>query len=155
MSLSDLTYYLPELLVVLALLAVGIWGFFFVRSMLREKQGKATCPGCKGIAEPDPRYNEPYLFALPLSFGDTYESAQRYLPSHMIPIQDKIQIPLGKRACWVKVYRCTQCGNRHAVVVDFLQVRGEEHVKGQFDLDLDLLRPLLEQWEAQKRSVGN
>ena len=54
----------------------------------------------------------------------------------MITILDNTQIPLGKRACWVTVYRCTQCEGRHAVVVDFLQVRGEEHVKGRYDMDL-------------------
>ena len=153
MSISDFLYYLPELLVVLAVLAAAVWGFFFLRSIRRDKQGKSTCPACKGIAEKDARYNEPYLFALPLSIGDMYESAERYLPSHMIPILDKTQIPLGKRACWVTVYRCTQCEGRHAVVVDFLQVRGEEHVKGRNDMDLELLRPLLEQVETQNRRV--
>lgn len=153
MSVSDLMYYLPELLLLLAVAAAAVWGFFFARSMLRNRAGKDTCPVCKGIAEKDFRYNEPYLFALPLSFGDTYESAERYLPSHMIPIRDKTQIPLGRRACWVTVYRCTQCQNLHAVVVDFLQVRGEESVKGRYDMDFQLLRPLLEQWEAQNRGA--
>lgn len=154
MSIDDLMYYLPEVLVIAAIAAVLIWGFFFVRSMLRSKRGEATCRACKGIAERDFRYNEEYLFALPVAFGDRYENAERYLPAHMVPIADKTQIPLGRRACRVKVYRCTQCENRQAEVVDFLQVRGEEYEKGRYEMDLELLRPLLEDWEQMKRDIS-
>ncbi len=144
--MSEFTYYLPVIIFgVLAAVAV-IWGILFVREMSLRSHGKSACIHCKAAAEklvtPD------YLFLLPVSFGDKYEDAQRYLLSHMRPILYKNQIPSGRRACRLEIHQCSKCRRQQALITDFLQVRGEESVKSTYTFPLETFQSLIAQWEA-------
>lgn len=140
-----LFYYLPEIICVAALAAVLVFGLFFVRDLFRKKKGESSCIYCKAAAAKISRY--PYLFLIPVSFGEIYEEPEKYLLSHMRPIAGKEQIPTGMRACYVEVYSCTGCDKKHVVVKDFLQVRGEDHIKEIHEFAYEPFRPLLEAWE--------
>lgn len=142
-------FYLPEIILIIALAAALIWGIFFARDLSRTKKGENTCIYCKAAASKVSMYT--YLFLIPVSFGETYENAQKYLLSHMKPIGGKEQIPSGMRACYVEVYNCSQCDKKHVVVKDFLQVRGEDYIKGTYEFAYEPFRPLLEAWEQKER----
>ena len=58
-----------------------------------------------------------YLFLLPVSFGDTYENAEKYLLTHMTPIMGREQIPSGRRACKVEVHSCSKAGNHRGFFI--------------------------------------
>ncbi len=142
-------YYLPEIIFVIALAVALIWGIFFVRDLGRTKKGESTCIYCKAAAAKISPYT--YLFLIPVSFGETYENAEKYLLSHMKPIAGKEKIPTGMRACYVEVYNCSRCDKKHVVVKDFLQVRGEDYIKGTYEFAYEPFRPLLEAWEQKER----
>ena len=130
----DLTYYLPEIIFGLIVVVALIWGVCFVREMFLFSKGKTTCVYCKNTTFKDSP--KKYLFLLPISFGTTYEDAEHYLPSHLMPIMGTDHIPTGRRACWVELYRCGRCGKEQVTVTDFLLVRGVEDVKGTYLLSL-------------------
>ena len=142
---SDFSYYLPEiLLAILVTIALG-WVILVIRDLFRRSKGGITCLHCKGVSNKISRH--PYLFLLPISFGDKYEHAASYLPSHMIPISRKEEIPTGRRACWVEVYSCPQCDTKQVLITDFLQVRGTEHLEGSYHLPYEPFYSLIEAWK--------
>lgn len=138
-------YYLPEIISAAALAAVVVFGISFTKDLFRRKKGESSCIYCKAAASKISRY--PYLFLIPVSFGEIYEEPEKYLLSHMRPIAGKEQIPTGMRACYVEVYSCTGCDKKHVAVKDFLQVRGEDHIKVIYEFAYEPFRPLLEAWE--------
>lgn len=138
-------YYLPEIILLAALAAVVVFGVCFAKDLFWRKKGESSCIYCKAAAAKISRY--PYLFLIPVSFGETYEEPEKYFLSHMRPITGKEQIPTGMRACYVEVYNCTGCDKKHVVVKDFLQVRGEDHIKEIYEFAYEPFRPLLEAWE--------
>ena len=151
--MSSLTYYIPAIIVVVVIAAVAWFLFTFLRNFIREKDGKTTCLKCKAAAPKITRY--PYLFLIPVSFGDVYSDAENYLRSHMMPIMNKGQIPTGQRACKVEVFECPRCGNRQVEITDFLQVRGAESPKFYYDFAYEPFRPLLEAWENMNNNQEN
>lgn len=138
-------YYLPMIICVAALAAVFVFVVSFIRGQFREKKGESTCIYCKGAASKVSRY--PYLFLIPVSFGEIYEEPEKYLLSHMRPIAGREQIPTGMRACYAEVYSCTGCDKKHVVIRDFLLVRGEDYIKNIYEFAYEPFRPLLEAWE--------
>lgn len=147
----DITYYLPEILFGVMALAAAIWLGGVVIDLLRGKRGEAGCIHCRGTAVKE-SYG-PCLFLLPIHFGETYEDSEDYLLHHMRPIYGKEQIPTGMRACWLEVYRCERCDKRQVKITDFLDVRGEENIKGSYVFSYEAFRPLVEQW--REMSVTN
>ncbi len=147
----EFTYYLPEILFGAMALAAAVWGIGLAMELSRGKKGEASCIYCKGKAVKEP-YG-PCLFLLPLHFGETYEDSEEFLRRNMQPIYKKEQIPTGMRACWLEVYRCERCENRQVKITDFLDVRGEEHVKKCYDFSYESFRPLVEQWR-EMASMG-
>ncbi|MCM1156289.1 MAG: hypothetical protein NC314_05435 [Roseburia sp.] len=143
MSLTD---YLPAIIIVIVAIAVIAFVFSFVKNLIREKKGQITCPHCKAAAEKISHY--PYLFLLPVSFGDHYAEPEKYLLRNMYPIRSKEQIPTGRRACKAAVFSCSRCNKQLVEITDFLQVRGEEYPKEYHTFDHDPFRPLLEAWEG-------
>jgi len=142
----DFTYYLPEIVFAVILAIALIWGVCFIREMVLHSRGKSTCVYCKRTtSKVSPKK---YLFLLPLSFGATYGDAEHYLPNHLMPIMGTGQIPTGRRACWVELYSCSQCGRQQVAVTDFLLVRGAEDVKGTYLLPYEPFERLIERWES-------
>ena len=79
----------------------------------------------------------------------------------MTPIKSKEQIPTGLRACRLEVYRCSTCDKRQVEITDFLNVRGEEAVKGHYEFSYDSFAGLIEEWkelswssQSKRYSVG-
>ena len=142
----DITYYLPEIIFCLIVVVALIWGVCFVREMFLFSKGKTTCVYCKKTTFKDSP--KKYLFLLPISFGTTYEDAEHYLPSHLMPIMGTDHIPTGRRACWVELYRCGRCGKEQVTVTDFLLVRGVEDVKGTYLLPYEPFQRLIDRWES-------
>lgn len=121
-------YYLPEIIFLTCAAAAVIAVVRALPSIFGILKGKEQCPKCRAatVREDVPAR----LFLLPVSFGDTYENAEDYLLSHMVPIQSKEAIPTGRRACRMELYRCPKCDARWVKITDFLQVRDTEDIKG-------------------------
>lgn len=140
-----MNFYIPAFIAIVVVIVI-IWvAFALIRGAIREKRGQSTCIKCKAAASKITQY--PYLFLLPLSFGDTYSDAENYLRAHMTPIMDRRQIPTGKRACKVDVYECPRCNTRQAEITDFLLVRGADCNEGHYKFSYDSFRSVLEAWE--------
>lgn len=137
-----MTYYLPEIMMMLLAVGALVLAVCFFRDLFRGKNGESTCIYCKAAASKVSQ--QPYLFLLPVFFGEQYEDAENYLRSHMIPIMGKEQIPSGRRACYVEVHSCSKCDKKQVVITDFLQVRGEDYIKGNYVFAYETFRPLLE-----------
>ena len=146
--MKELSYYLPEIILLVLVTIALLWGILVIRDLLRHSRGNVTCLHCKGASSKISRY--PYLFLLPLSFGEQYEDAEHYLPAHMVPIAGKEEIPTRRRACFVEVYRCPQCDTRQVAVTDFLQVRGREYPKGSYTLPYEPFYHLIEEWKRNQ-----
>lgn len=142
----DFTYYLPEIFFGLIVAVALIWGICFAREMFLFSKGKTICIHCKHAASKvSPKK---HLFLLPVSFGETYENAEQYLPSHLKPIMGTNHIPTGRRACWVELYSCSKCRKEQVTVTDFLLVRGQEDVKATYILPCEPFLKLIERWES-------
>lgn len=150
--MGSFSYYLPIIVVIVVIAAVIIFGRSFIREYLRIKKNGSTCMYCK--AEAAKVLPRTYLFLLPISFGDTYDDAEKYLLSHMVPIMGKDQIPTGRRACKIEVHGCSKCSKRQVVIEDFLLVRGEDYMKEYYVFDYEKFRPLLDAWEALEQKAG-
>ncbi|WP_455618775.1 hypothetical protein [Eisenbergiella sp.] len=138
-------YYMPEILFVIAAI-IAVFGIIsLVRSLSADKEGKILCRKCQAPAVKSASHA--YLFLIPASFDQEYEDAEGYLSRNMKPIAGKDQIPTGRRACWLEVFTCTKCDERQVRIRDFLQVRGEEYLKGTYILPYASFRSLTEQWE--------
>lgn len=116
--MAVISYYLPVIVIGAVIVAAVVFGIYFIREYLRIRKDGSTCIYCNAEAAKDsPRI---YLFLLPVSFGDTYDNAEQYLLSHMVPIRERGQIPTGRRACKVEVHSCKKCSKRQVVIEDFL-----------------------------------
>ena len=155
----EISYYLPEILFgVMAVVAV-VWIGRVIWALFLGTKGKTACIHCKGTAEKEEGFS--CLFLIPVHFGEVYGDAERYLQTHMTPIKSKEQIPTGMRACRLEVYRCRTCDKRQVEITDFLDVRGEETVKGQYEFSYESFAGLIEQWkelswasQAKRYSAG-
>ncbi len=146
--MANLSYYLPILIIVVVIGVVLVFGIYFLREYLRIRKNGSTCIYCKAeAAKESPRT---YLFLLPISFGDTYDNAEKYLLSHMAPIMGREQIPTGRRACKIEVHLCSKCNKRQVVIEDFLLVRGEDYMKEYYKFSYEKFYPLLERWEEME-----
>jgi len=146
--MANLSYYLPILITVVVIGVVLVFGIYFLREYLRIRKNGSTCIYCKAeAAKESPRT---YLFLLPISFGDTYDNAEKYLLSHMVPIMGREQIPTGRRACKIEVHLCSKCNKRQVVIEDFLLVRGEDYMKEYYKFSYEKFHPLLERWEEME-----
>ena len=146
--MADLSYYLPILIIVVVIGVVLVFAIYFLREYLRIRKNGSTCIYCKAeAAKESPRT---YLFLLPISFGDTYDNAEKYLLSHMVPIMGREQIPTGRRACKIEVHLCSKCNKRQVVIEDFLLVRGEDYMKEYYKFSYEKFHPLLERWEEME-----
>lgn len=108
--MGSLSYYLPVIIILVVIGAVIVFGISFIREYVRIKKDGSTCMYCK--AEAAKALPRTYLFLLPVSFGDTYENAEKYLLTHMTPIMGREQIPSGRRACKVEVHSCSKCSKK-------------------------------------------
>ncbi len=149
--MAGLLYYLPVIVTAGVVIGALILGGYFIREYVRVRKNGSTCMYCK--AEAARALPRTYLFLLPISFGDTYEDAEKYLLSHMVPIMGKEQIPTGRRACKVEVHGCSKCSRRQVIIEDFLLVRGEEYLKEYYKFSYEKFRPLLDTWEETERRV--
>lgn len=143
--MGGLSYYIPAAAVTVAAVAAVCWIAVFIRNIIREKRGQTTCMKCKAAALKITAY--PYLFLIPVLFGDVYNNAEEYLRTHMTPVLSKQQIPTGQRACMAAVFECPRCGCKQVEITDFLQVRGESYAKGHYKFAYEAFAPLLEDWE--------
>lgn len=148
-----MSYYIPAIIVIVVVAAVIWFAASLIRNIIREKQGKSTCMKCKAAASNTTRY--PYLFLLPISFGETYSEPERYLQQKMMPIMNRNQIPTGKRACKVEVFDCPRCNSRQVEITDFLLVRGDDCAKEYHVFAYESFRPLLEAWENMNNNQRN
>lgn len=80
------------------------------------------CSKCKGSMQTE----STYLYLLPISFGAEHEECAEYYLNNAVPIDDVEDIPTGRRACYIKVLRCSDCSRREVSVIDFLKVREDE-----------------------------
>lgn len=149
--MAGLSYYLPVIIIAGVVIAALVLGIAFIREYLRVRKNGSSCMYCK--AEAAKALPRTYLFLLPVSFGDTYENAEKYLLSHMVPIMGREQIPSGRRACKVEVHCCSKCSKRQVVIEDFLLVRGEDYLKEYYIFAYEKFRPLLDAWEETERRV--
>lgn len=150
--MASLSYYLPVIVIVIVIGAALVFGISFLREYLRIRKDGSSCIYCK--AEAARESQRPYLFLLPVSFGDTYENAEKYLLSHMVPIMGREQIPTGRRACKAEVHICSKCNKRQVVIEDFLLVRGEDCLKEYYKFSYEKFRPLLDSWDEMERRTG-
>lgn len=97
------------------------------------------CNRCKSIMETD----EKYLFLLPVNFGDTHEESASYYIENALPIENEAQIPNGRRACHMYLFKCPACSNQLVSIVDFLKVRENYSIKGGDVYPYDFLRSFL------------
>ena len=80
------------------------------------------CSKCKG-----PMHLErEHLYLLPISFDEEHEESAEYYLSNAVRIDSGEEIPTGRRACYINVFRCDDCSHREISVVDFLKVREDE-----------------------------
>lgn len=70
-----------------------------------------------------------YLFLLPISFGHEHEESPEYYIQNGLRIHSLEEIPAGKRAYYLRVFKCPECGNRRVCTTDFLKVRENTTVK--------------------------
>lgn len=150
--MAGLFYYLPVIIIAGVIVAAIVMGRSVVRDYLRVKKNGSTCMYCK--AEAAKALPQTYLFLLPVSFGDTYEDAEKYLLTHMVPIMGREQIPSGRRACKIEVHSCSKCGKKQVIIEDFLLVRGEDYLKEYYVFSYEKFRPLLDAWEETERRMG-
>ena len=139
-------YYMPEILFVIAAVIAVFGVISLIRALAADTEGKILCRKCQAPAVKSS--TRTYLFLIPASFEQEYGDPEGYLSRNMKPIAGKEQIPTGRRACWLEVFTCTKCDERQVRIKDFLQVRGEEYLKGTYILPYEPFRPLTEQWEA-------
>ena len=149
--MGSLSYYLPVIIILVVIGAVIVFGISFIREYVRIKKDGSTCMYCK--AEAAKALPRTYLFLLPVSFGDTYENAEKYLLTHMTPIMGREQIPSGRRACKVEVHSCSKCSKKQVIIEDFLLVRGEDYLKEYYKFAYEKFRPLLVAWEEAEQRV--
>ncbi|MCI9373505.1 MAG: hypothetical protein HFI52_08895 [Lachnospiraceae bacterium] len=149
--MGSLSYYLPVIIILVVIGAVIVFGISFIREYVRIKKDGSTCMYCK--AEAAKALPRTYLFLLPVSFGDTYENAEKYLLTHMTPIMGREQIPSGRRACKVEVHSCSKCSKKQVIIEDFLLVRGEDYLKEYYKFAYEKFRPLLDAWEEAEQRV--
>lgn len=138
-------YYMPEILFIIAAIFAVFGIIYLVRALTADKEGQILCRKCQAPAVKS-SYRT-FLFLIPASFDQVYEDPEGYLSRNMKPIAGKEQIPTGRRACWLEVFTCTKCDERQVRIRDFLQVRGEEYLKGTYILPYESFRLLTEQWE--------
>ncbi len=150
--MAGLSYYLPVIIIAVVVVAAIVMGRSVIRDYLRVKKNGSTCMYCKGEAARALPRN--YLFLLPVSFGDTYENAENYLLTHMVPIMSREQIPSGRRACKAEVHSCSKCGKKQIIIEDFLLVRGEDYMKEYYVFAYEKFRSLLDAWEETERRAG-
>lgn len=140
-------YYLPNIIFIATVIAVLVWVIGVIRDLFRDKRGEATCMRCKKAISKSAQHE--YLFLIPVNFGDKYEDEENFLRSYMKPIRDKSQIPAGQRACRVEVYSCPNCNKQQINIKDFLQLSGEEYIKGNYEYAYEPFKHLLDAWEDQ------
>lgn len=149
--MDSLSYYLPVIIILVVIAAVLVFGGSFIREYLRIRKNGSSCMYCK--AEAAKALPRTYLFLLPISFGDTYENAENYLLTHMVPIMGREQIPSGRRACKVEVHSCSKCSKMQVIIEDFLLVRGEDYMKEYYKFSYEKFRPLLDAWEEMEQRM--
>ncbi len=147
----DLFHYLPYLILAAVIGIVLLFGFLFIREIIRGQKGEATCMYCKAAAPK--ASNHSYLFLIPVYFGDKYGDAENYLRTHMRPIMENRQIPTGQRACRIELYRCSRCDKKQVDITDFLQVRGADYIKGIYMFAYEPFRHLLEEWDNMANNM--
>lgn len=79
------------------------------------------CTRCKGPMQME----KENLYVLPVSFGETHKECAEYYLNNAARIGTLQDIPTGRRACFIRVFRCATCGYRDVTVIDFLKVREE------------------------------
>lgn len=84
------------------------------------------CSKCKGSMQMESEN----LYVLPVSFGDEHPENAEYYIKNAVQIADEQEIPTGRRACYIRVFRCGDCGFRNVSVIDFLKVREDQLLKG-------------------------
>lgn len=146
------TYYLPMIIFAAVVIAALIWVIWIVRDVIRASKDEVTCMYCKATASKISKHE--YLFLIPAFFGDKYNNEESYLYSHMKPIRGKDQILSGQRAYRAEVYSCSKCDKKQVGITDFLQVRGEEYIKGSYVFAYESFRHLLEDREIQNDNLG-
>ena len=87
---------------------------------------KLRCKQCKGNCQ----YDRSFLYLLPSFLDDEHVEGVEYYIENAVPLEDETQIPAGRRSCSFNVSCCESCGCRYVAIVDFLQVRDSQLVKG-------------------------
>lgn len=144
--------YLPEVMAVIGLIGVAWFVVHLIGQILHTAHGTSQCPDCRGKM-----YREetvPYLFLLPVFFGDTYENTETFLLRNLTPIASLDDIPSGQRAVRAVIYRCSVCNKKQVEFTDFLLVRGSEDVRGSRQFSYEPFAGLLNDWKLNYGTGG-
>lgn len=114
------------------------WGLYFISKHINTETIK--CKQCKGTMTS----RKQYLALLPVFFDETYEASAVYYQNCTIPIESEEEIPTGRRACYIHVFQCENCGKKLISVVDFLKVREQFLIKGGENYPYDDFRTYIE-----------
>lgn len=98
------------------------------------------CKKCKGTMID----RASHLYLIPVMFDDKYEESAEYYINNFQRIEDISQIPNGRRACYLYLFQCQNCGHKNISIVDFLKVRDKEILKGGDIYEYEKFREFLE-----------
>lgn len=98
------------------------------------------CDKCKGSMV----LQAEKLYLIPCWINDEHEESDEYYAKYAYPINDLNDIPIGQRACYVRIFFCEECGNFNVNILDFLQVRDKQIAKGGGIYPIDKLRHLIQ-----------
>ena len=144
--------YLPEVIAAISAAGAVYFVISLARALISGMRGTAKCPECRGTMHKEERY--PYLFLLPVSFGESYTDAENYLKKNMEPIASTAELPSGRRAVRAEVYICETCGAKQVEFTDFLLVRGNEDYRGSYTFAYEPFASRMEEWKIMHGAGG-
>ena len=84
------------------------------------------------------------LYLIPAFFEDEHEESPAYYLENAQEIATEEDIPSGRRACYMKVFRCPSCGIRHVEVSEFLRTSTMKTLHNFGIYEYEQLQELLE-----------
>jgi len=85
--------------------------------MNNPEKDKTRCKKCKTNMD----IIASKLYLIPVFFDKAHEKSPAYYLENAQEIATEEDIPSGRRACYMKVFRCPSCGIRHVEVTEFLR----------------------------------
>lgn len=108
--------------------------------MNNPEKDKTRCKKCKTNMD----IITTKLYLIPVFFEAPHEESPAYYLENAQEIATEEDIPSGRRACYMKVFRCPSCGGRHVEVSEFLRTSTMKTLHNFGIYEYEELRELLE-----------